>query len=64
VLRRRLINLIEGDVFTRENLAKSLESLSKLKKIVYPVKFSDVTVSLDRSDKLVDIEICFKEKRH
>ena len=63
VLRRRLINLTEGDVFTRGNLVKSLESVSKLKKIIHPVKLSDVTIRLDRAKKLVDMEICFKEKR-
>lgn len=63
VLRRRLINLTEGDIFTRENLVKSLESVSKLKKIIHPVKLSDVTIRLDRSEKLVDMEIYFKEKR-
>ena len=63
VLRRRLINLTEGDVFTRLNLVKSLESLSKLKTVIHPVKLSDLTIRLDRADKLVDMEICFKERR-
>ena len=63
MLRRRLINLNEGDVFTRENLAQSLESVSQLKKVIHPVTPSDVTVSLDRAGKLIDLEICFKEKR-
>ena len=63
LLRRRLINLIEGDVFTRANLAKSLENVSKLKKVIHPVRLSDVTLSLDRAEKLIDMEICFREKR-
>jgi hypothetical protein len=63
VLRRRMINLTEGDVFTRGNLVKSLESVSKLKKIIHPVKLGDVTIRLDRAEKLVDMEICYKEKR-
>ena len=62
VLRRRLINLNEGDVFTRENLVNSLESVSKLKKIIHPVTLSDVTIRLDKSEKIVDMELCFKEK--
>ena len=62
VLRRRIM-LEEGDVFTRENLVKSLESVSKLKKIIYPVKLSDVIIRLDRSEKIIDMTICFKERR-
>ena len=61
VLRRRIM-LEEGDVFTRENLVKSLESVSKLKKIIYPVKLRDVIVRLDRSEKIIDMTICFKER--
>jgi len=63
VLRRRLINLAEGDVFARANLVKSLGSVSKLKKIINPVTLSDVTVRLNRSEKIVDLAICFKEKQ-
>ena len=63
VLRRRIV-LEEGDVFTRENLVKSLESVSKLKKIIYPVKLSDVIVRLDRPEKIIDMTICFKERPH
>lgn len=63
VLRRRVM-LMEGDVFTRENLVKTLESVSKLKKIVYPVKLSDVIVRLDRPEKIIDMTICFKERPH
>jgi len=61
VLRRRIM-LEEGDVFTRENLVKTLESVSKIKKIIYPVKLSDVIVRLDRSEKIIDMTICFKER--
>jgi Surface antigen variable number repeat len=63
VLRRRIINLTEGDVFTRRNLVKSLTSVSRLKTIIHPVKLSDVTIHLDRAEKFIDMEICFKEKR-
>jgi hypothetical protein len=62
VLRRRIL-LQEGDIFTRENLVKSLENVNQLKKIIYPVKLSDVIIRLDRSEKIVDMTICFKEKR-
>ena len=64
VLRRRIM-LEEGDVFSGENLVKSLESVSHLKKIVYPVKLSDVIVRLDRPEKIIDMTICFRERpRH
>ena len=56
--------LEEGDVFTRENLVQSLESVSKLKRIIYPVKLSDVIVRLDRAEKIIDMTICLKERRH
>jgi hypothetical protein len=63
VLRRKIM-LEEGDVFTRENLVKSLESVSMLKRIIYPVKMSDVIVRLDRPEKIIDMTICFKERPH
>jgi hypothetical protein len=62
VLRRR-ITLLEGEVFTRENLLKSLKNVSRLKRIIHPVKLSDVIVRLDRPEKMIDLTICFKEKR-
>ncbi len=63
VLRRRLVNLNEGDVFTRDNLVKSLERVSKLKRSVHPIGLNEVTVAVDREKKLIDIDICLKEKR-
>ena len=63
LLRRRMINLTEGDVFARENLVKSLDNVSKLKKVIYPVGLTDVKINLDRQDKVVNLDICFKEKR-
>lgn len=62
VLRRRIM-LQEGDVFTRANLVKSLESLNRLKHIIHPVKLSDVIIRLDRPEKIIDMTICFKERR-
>jgi hypothetical protein len=65
VLRRRMINLTGGgDVFTRENLVNSLKNVSKLKKIIYPVGLTDVKVSLDREGKVINLDICFRERRH
>ena len=62
VLRRR-IALQEGEIFTRENLVRSLESVSRLKRIIYPVEIDDVILHLDRPEKIVDFTICFREKR-
>ena len=59
-LRRRIF-LQEGDVFTRENLTKSIRSVSKLK-IIDPVRMSDVIVRLERPDKLIDLAFCFRER--
>ena len=59
-LRRRIF-LQEGDVFNRENLTKSIRSVSKLKNI-YPVRLSDVIVRLERPDKLIDFAFCFRER--
>jgi hypothetical protein len=61
-LRRRLELIQEGEVFKREKLIRSLESVSRLKNI-YPVKLRDVIINLDRPIKEVDVLICFKEKR-
>ena len=63
VLRQRMPLLTEGDLFTREKLIKSLASVSRLSKIIYPVKLSDVAIGLDRQHKEADMIICFKEKR-
>lgn len=63
VLRRRIIvGLQEGDLFTRRNFIKSLRNVSKLK-IIYPVRPRDVVMHLNRSEKTVDMNICFKERR-
>ena len=62
VLRRKIM-LEEGDVFTREKLIQSLESVGTLKKIIYPVKLSDVEIRLSQSEKIIDMTICFQERR-
>jgi hypothetical protein len=61
ILRRRIF-LQEGDVFTRRNLLRSIANVSKLK-IIYPVRLYDVFVRLDRTDKLIDLTIRFRERR-
>lgn len=62
VLRRRMGALQEGEKFRRSNLVRSLKNVSRLKTL-HPVRFSDVTLRLEESDKLVDMVICFKEKK-
>ena len=63
VLRREFVKgLNEGDLFTRRSLLRSLRNVSKLK-VIYPVRLSDVGVRLDRDEKLIDMLICFRERR-
>ncbi|MGH9875393.1 MAG: POTRA domain-containing protein [Pyrinomonadaceae bacterium] len=62
VLRRRIIiGLQEGELFTRRNLVRSLRNVSRLK-IIYPVSQKDIEMQLNRSEKTVDMIICFKER--
>lgn len=63
-LRRKVaIGLQEGELFTRWNVIRSLRNVSKLKKIIYPVSIKDVVLRIDRTNKLIDVNICFREKR-
>jgi outer membrane protein assembly factor BamA len=62
VLRKRMGALQEGEQFRRSNLIRSLKNVSRLKNL-HPVRFSDVMLRLEESDKLVDMVICFKEKK-
>ena len=63
ILRRELVKgLNEGDVFTRRSLLSSLRNVSKLK-VIYPVRLRDVVVRLNRDEKVVDMLICFRERR-
>jgi outer membrane protein assembly factor BamA len=62
VLRKRMGALREGEKFRRSNLVRSLKDVGRLKTL-HPVRFSDVMLRLEESDKLVDIVICFKEKK-
>lgn len=61
VLRRRMTLLNEGEIFTREKLLMSLRRVSTVKQI-YPVGIKNVEVRLERSDRIVDMMICFKER--
>ena len=62
VLRKRMSFLQEGEKFRRSSLVQSLANVSRLKTI-HPVRFSDVVLHLEESDKLVDMVICFREKK-
>ena len=59
-LRRRVV-LREGDLFSQRNLARTLVSLKRLRKL-YPLTIRDVIVRLDRSEKLVDLTLCVHER--
>ena len=63
VIRKRMRSLQEGEKFRRSNLVRSLANVSRLKTI-HPVRFSDVVLRLEESDKFVDVVICFKEKKN
>ena len=52
----------EGDLFTRQRLLRSLRRVNTLKRI-YPVRLRHVEVRLDRPERLIDMTICFTERR-
>lgn len=61
VRRRTSPGMNEGDLFTRQNLLRSLRRMSTLKRL-YPVRLKNVELRLDRADRLVDMTICFTER--
>ena len=64
VLRRKMTNFQEGDLFTRQKLVNSLRSMSKLRNEIYRVKLKNVELQLNEREKTVDMTICFRPKRH
>ena len=52
----------EGDIFTRQNLYKSLTTLSKLKEI-YPVNIENVSVRLDEERRIINITYNVRERK-
>jgi outer membrane protein assembly factor BamA len=58
---RRSVVLREGDLFSQRNLARTLVSLNKLKTL-YAVTMRNVIVRLDRTEKLVDLTFCIRER--
>ena len=64
VVRDRMTPLVnEGYLFSRKKLVQSLQSMSKLRKAIYPLRMSDVILYLDRNEQLVDMTICFKQRK-
>jgi len=62
-VRNRMTPIInEGDVLTREKLVRSLRSMSRLKRTIYPVRLRDVVLRVDRQNDLVDMGICFRQR--
>jgi len=61
VLRRRIL-LEEGEPLTREKIEVSFKRLSKLK-MIYPLRFANIEIRLDRPNKVADLTICVTEKR-
>lgn len=59
-LRRRVV-LREGDLFSQRDLARTLVSLNRLRKL-YPLTMRDVMVRLDRTEKLIDLTLCVHER--
>jgi outer membrane protein assembly factor BamA len=63
LIRNRMTPFLnEGDLFSRTKLLKGLQNTSK-SKAIYPVRMSDVVLYLDRTEKLVDMTICFRERK-
>jgi hypothetical protein len=63
VVRDRMTPIvIEGDVFSRAKLVRALRSMSALKRSIYPLGLANVIIQLDRSEALVDLTICFRQR--
>lgn len=58
---RHSVVLREGDLFSQRNFAKTLVSLNKLGTL-YPLTMRNVIVRLDRTEKLVDMTFCVRER--
>jgi outer membrane protein assembly factor BamA len=60
-LRKRIL-LEEGEPLTREKIKGSLDCLSKLK-MIYPLRFSNFEIQLDKANKIAHLTICVTEKQ-
>ncbi len=62
IVRDRMTPFVqEGDIFSRERLIKSFQNMSRLRAI-NPLQLRDAALRLDRSEKSVDMIVCFKQK--
>lgn len=61
ILARRIL-FNEGDIFTREELERSVRNLSKVK-MIRSVSLNDVEVRLDREEKLIDFVFKVTERQ-
>ena len=62
IVRDRMTPFVqEGDVFSHKKLVKSLQYMSRLRTI-NPLRLRDVVIQLNKSEKSVDMIICFKQK--
>jgi hypothetical protein len=61
VLRRRVVDLKEGEIFRTEILRQSLANVSKLS-IIRPIRMSDVEVRLNRAELTIDLTLYFRER--
>ena len=62
VVRDRMTPFVqEGDLFSQWKLVKSLQSMSRLRTFD-PLRLRDVVIQLNRSEKSLDMIICFKQK--
>jgi outer membrane protein assembly factor BamA len=60
-LRKRIL-LEEGEPLTREKIEGSLDRLSKLN-MIYPLRFANFEIQLDRPNKVANLTICVTEKQ-
>jgi hypothetical protein len=60
-LRRRIPQLEEGELFTRDALMRSLAALSQLQ-VIKPIAMKDVDVQLNSGEKTIDLVLFFTER--
>ena len=53
----------EGDLFAEALLERSLRDMSRLSRIIKPVRLKDVQVRLNREERLIDLNILIRERR-
>jgi len=60
VLRKQFVQQ-EGEVFSRNKLADSLNNFNRLR-LVYPLTLADVEARLDRTEHMIDLTIYFRAR--